>query len=153
MILDHFTSTPHSSETNGIAERAVRRVKEGTSAVLLQSGLGNEWWADSMECHCHLRNIQDKISGGETPCERRFGTPFNEPVIQFGAMAEYHRISAKDQSRLHQFGAKVLPGTCLGYAFYVGGIWYGDIMVAVSEELEEWTHLNSTPEGSMQRKC
>ena len=32
-------STPHRSETNGIAERAVRRVKEGTSAVLLQSGL------------------------------------------------------------------------------------------------------------------
>ena len=30
--------TPHRSETNGIAERAVRRVKEGTSAVLLQSG-------------------------------------------------------------------------------------------------------------------
>ena len=35
----HCTSTPHRSETNGIAERAVRRVKEGTSAVLLQSGL------------------------------------------------------------------------------------------------------------------
>ena len=32
----HCTSTPHRSETNGIAERAVRRVKEGTSAVLLQ---------------------------------------------------------------------------------------------------------------------
>ena len=28
------TSTPHRSETNGIAERAVRRVKEETSAVL-----------------------------------------------------------------------------------------------------------------------
>ena len=37
---NHYTSaTPHRSETNGIAERAVRRVKEGTSAVLLQSGL------------------------------------------------------------------------------------------------------------------
>ena len=34
---NHWTSTPHRSETNGIAERAVRRVKEGTSAVLLQS--------------------------------------------------------------------------------------------------------------------
>ena len=33
-------------------------MKEGTSAVLLQSGLGNEWWADSMECYCYLRNIE-----------------------------------------------------------------------------------------------
>ena len=32
---NHCTSTPHRSETNGIAERAVRRVKEGTSAVLV----------------------------------------------------------------------------------------------------------------------
>ena len=36
---NHCTSTPHRSETNGIAERAVRSVEEGTSAVLLQSGL------------------------------------------------------------------------------------------------------------------
>ena len=32
---DHCASTPHRSETNGIAGWAVRRVKEGTSAVLL----------------------------------------------------------------------------------------------------------------------
>ena len=32
-------STPYLSDTNGIVERAVRRVKERTSAVLLQSGL------------------------------------------------------------------------------------------------------------------
>ena len=37
------TSTPHRSETNGIPERAVRRNKEGTSAVLLQSGLNEIW--------------------------------------------------------------------------------------------------------------
>ena len=37
---NHCTSTPHRSGTNGIAERAVRRVKEGRSAVLSQSGLG-----------------------------------------------------------------------------------------------------------------
>ena len=40
---NHCMSTPHRSETHGIAERAVRRVKEGTSAVLLQSGLNESW--------------------------------------------------------------------------------------------------------------
>ena len=59
---NHCTSTPRRSETNVIAVRAVRRVKEGTSAVLLRSGLDEEWWADSMECHCNLRNIQDLLS-------------------------------------------------------------------------------------------
>ena len=58
---NHCTSTPHSSETNGIAEREARRIKEGTSAVVLQSGLDKEWWADSMQCYCHLRNIQDLV--------------------------------------------------------------------------------------------
>ena len=46
---NHRTSTPQRSETNGIAERAVRRVKEDTSAVLLQTRLDQRWWADSME--------------------------------------------------------------------------------------------------------
>ena len=107
---NHCTSTPHRSETNGIAERAVRRNKDGTSAVLLQSGLDEKLWADSMECYCCLRNIQDLLSDGKTPYERRFGIPFNGPVIPFGATVEYHPISAKDLSRLHQFGPKVLPG-------------------------------------------
>ena len=35
---NHCTSTPYRPETNGTAERAVRRVKEGTSAVLFRSG-------------------------------------------------------------------------------------------------------------------
>ena len=47
------------------------------------------------------------------------------------------RWSAKDQSRLHQHGPKVLPGTFLGYALHAGGIWKGDMMVADIEELEE----------------
>ena len=46
----------------GIAERAVRRIKEGASAVLLQSSLDENWWSDSMECYCYLRNIQDPLS-------------------------------------------------------------------------------------------
>ena len=59
---NHCTSTPHRSETNGIAERAVRKVREGTSAVLLQSGLNERWWADSMECYTYVRNVTDLLS-------------------------------------------------------------------------------------------
>ena len=131
---NHCTSTPHRSETNWIAERAVR---EGTSAVLLQSGLDNEWWAYSMECYCFLRNIQDLLSDGKTPHERRFGMPCNGPVIPFVAMVEYHHISAKDTSRLHQLGPKVLPGIFLGYVLYAGEILKGDVIIADIEELEE----------------
>ena len=114
---NHCTSTPHRSETNGIAERAVRRVKEGTS-VLLQSGLNENWWADSMECYTYLRNVIDLLSDGKTPYERRFGQPFKGPIIPFGSLVEYYPISAKDQPRIHQFGKKVLPGKFLGYALY-----------------------------------
>ena len=117
---NYCTSTPHRSETNGIAERAVRRVKEGTSAVLLQSGLNESWWADSMECNTYLRNVTDLLTDGKTPCERRFGQPFKGPIIAFGSLVEYHPITAKDQSRIHQFGKKVLPGLFLGYALYAG---------------------------------
>ena len=133
---NHCTSAPHRSETNGIAERAVRRVKEGTSAVLLQSGLNESWWADSMECYTYLRNVTDLLSDGKTPYERRFGQPFKGPIIPFGSLVEYHPLTAKDQSRIHQFGKKVLPGLFLGYALYAGGIWKGDVLIADLEELE-----------------
>ena len=89
---NHCTSTPHRSEISGIAERAVRRVKEGTSAVLLQSGLNENWWEDSIERYTYLRNIQDLLSDGKTPCETRFG----KPIIPFGSLVKYYPISAKD---------------------------------------------------------
>ena len=90
LSFNHWTSTPHRSETNGIAERAVRRVKESTSAVLLQAGLNESWWADSMECYTYLRNVTDLLSDGKTPYERRFGQRFKGPIIPFGSLVEYH---------------------------------------------------------------
>ena len=75
----------------------MRSVKEGTFSVLLQSGLDENGWADSMECCTYLRNNQDLLSDGNTPYERRFGQPFKEPIIPFGSLVEYHSITAKDQ--------------------------------------------------------
>ena len=72
----HRTATPHQSETSEIAGRAVRLIKEVTSAVLLQSGLNKQWWSDSMECYCCLRDDQDLLADGKSQNERRFGESF-----------------------------------------------------------------------------
>ena len=149
---NHCTSTPHRSETNGIAERAVRRVKEGTSAVLLQSGLNESWWADSMECCTYLRNVTDLLSDGKTPYERRFGQPFKGPIIPFGSLVEYHPITAKDQSRIHQFGKKVLPGLFLGYALYAGEFGRVTYWSQTLRSWRRWTHRKSTRKDSMRKR-
>ena len=111
----------------------MRRVKEGTSAVLLQSGLNESWWADSMECYSYLRNVTDLLSDGQ----RLFGQTFKGPIIPLGSLVELSPYKLrKDQSRIHQFGKKVLPGVFPGYALYAGRIWKGDVLVADLEELE-----------------
>ena len=66
----------------------------------------------------------------------RLGQPFKGPIISFGALVEYHSITAKDQSRIHQFGKKVLPDCSSDTHCTRGGIWKGDALVAEFEELE-----------------
>ena len=98
---NHCTSTPHRSETDGIAERAVRRVKEGTSAVLLQSGLSENWWADSMECYTYLRNVADYYLMGRRLMKDVLGNHLEDLLFPFGSSVEYHPTTSKDQSRIH----------------------------------------------------
>ena len=73
---------------------------------------------------------------GRPPLKDVSGNHLKGPIIPFGSLVEYHPITAKDQSRIHQFGKKVLPGLFLGYALYAGRIWKGDVLVADLEELE-----------------
>ena len=121
---NHCTSTPHRSETNGIAETAVRRVKEGTSAVLLHSGLNENWWADSMECYTYLRNVTDLLCDVKTPYERRFGQPFKGPCHCEGPV--------KNLSIWKESLTWIVPRI----SFVRGDFWKGDVLVADLEELE-----------------
>ena len=59
-----------------------------------------------MECYTYLRNVTDLLSDWKTPYERRFGQPFEGPITPFGSLVECHPKTAKDQSRIHQFGKK-----------------------------------------------
>ena len=110
---NHSTSTPLRSETNGIAERAVRRFKEGTSIVLLQSGLDEQTVGRCYGVLWLLTQCSRPVSRCESSIRTAIGEPFSGPIIPFGAKIEHHPISTNDQARLHQFGKKVLSGIVL----------------------------------------
>ena len=59
-------------------------------------------------------------------------------------MVEHHPTTAEDQSTIHQFGKKVLPGLFFGCALYAGGNWKGDVLLADLESWRRWTHRKST---------
>ena len=86
--------------------------------------------------HLSAKRPQIYYRMGKTPYERCFGQPFKGPIIPLGSLVEYQAITAKDQSRIHQFGKKILPGLFLGYALHAGRIWKGDVLIADLEELE-----------------
>ena len=69
-----------------------------------------------MECHCILRNIQDLFFDGKTPYERRFESPFESPVVPFGAMVENHPILRKTTPMWSKSVARYVPRLC-----FVGG--------------------------------
>ena len=145
---NHCTSTPHRSETNGIAERAVRRVKEGTSAVLLQSGLNEKWWADSMECFSYLRNIQDLLSDGKTSYERRLGEPFKGPIIPFGSLVEYYPVSQESINlERKSYLDCSLDTLCTRGEF--GRVTY---WLQILRSWRRWTHRKSTRKDSMRKR-
>ena len=133
--IDQDTCTPHRSETNGMAENAVKRVKEGTSCSLSQSGFVYAWWDQAMACYCFHRNIKDVLGDNKTSYERRFGRSFQGPFIPFGAAVHYFPSYKKDKDRTHQLGEKTLDGIFLGYAQISGGGWNGDLLVIDAEEL------------------
>ena len=79
---------------------------------------------------------------------RRFGQPFRGPINPFGSLVEYHPITAKDQSRIHQFGKKVSPGLFLGYALYAVVTYW----LQTLRSWKRWTHRKSTQKDSMRKR-
>ena len=89
---------------------------------------------------------------GRRPVKDVFGQPFKGPIIPCGSLVEYHPITAKDQSRIHQFGKKVLPGLFLGYALYAGEFGRVTYWLQTLRSWRRWTHLKSTQKDSMRKR-
>ena len=151
---NHCMSTPHRSETNEIAERAVRRVKEGTSAVLSQSGLDENWWTDSMECCTYLRNVTDLLSWWEDSIRKTFWETLwrtNHSVWFIGWELPYLcERPVKNPSIWKESLTWIVPWIRSVQEVNLEG----DIMVADIEELEtmDASEIYSKKKDSMQRK-
>ena len=52
--IPHDKSLPYDPSSNGVAENAIRRVKEGTTCNLIQSGLNMSWWPLAMRHYCFM---------------------------------------------------------------------------------------------------
>ena len=68
---NHDTNTLHHSETNGVAERAVRR---GCS---------------------YLRNVYGQMADGKKACEKKYHNDSDGPSISLGTLIEYIPITTK----------------------------------------------------------
>ena len=120
----------------GVAERTVRRVKEGTSAVLLQSG-PNE------SCGQILWNVFPICETSQTCClmgkrlvKDVLGSHLKDLLFLLVQWLSITLSLRKTSQESINFGKKVLPGLFLGYALYAGGLWKGDVLIADLEELE-----------------
>ena len=103
-----------------------------------------------MECYTYLRNIQDLLSDGKTPYERRCGKPFNGPIIPFGSLVEYYTISAKDQSiNLERKSYLNCSLDTLCTRGELGSVTY---WLQTLRSWKRWTHHKSTLKDSMQWK-
>ena len=91
---------------------------------------------------------------GRRPMKDVLGNHLKDRLGHLVHWVEYHPVTAKDQSRIHQFGKKVLPGLFLGYALYAGGGEFGRVTywLQTLRSWRRWTHRKSTRKDSMRRK-
>ena len=93
------SSPPYRPQANGVAERSVRTIIEGTRALLLQAGLCHKWWPFAMKAFSALRNITTVVMAGRASSEKgekHEGTPYE---LKNGSLLPGHfSLSARRSS-------------------------------------------------------
>lgn len=65
----HEITPPYSLESNGVAERKNRTLKEMMNAMLVSSGAPNNLWGEAILSACHIQNRIPYKKTGKTPYE------------------------------------------------------------------------------------
>ena len=130
----HPTSTPGRPDTNGVAERAVRKVCEGTRTALVHAGLHPKWWCYAARHFCFSNNIT--TVNGESPWRQRHKEVFKGPLLPFGCLVDFKPSPVKGKVG-PKFASKAEAGIFLGYHTLPGGRFHGDYWVASLSSFRE----------------
>ena len=81
------------------------------------------------------------------------GNHLKDTIIPFGSLVEYHPITAKDQSRIHQFWKESLTWDCSSDTLCTreefGRVTYWSQTL---RSWRRWTHRKSTRKDSMRKR-
>ena len=110
-----------------------------------QVWMKNGGWADSMACYCYLRNIQDLLSDGKTPYERRFGVWSNGRTPPYFCQRPVATASVRQESLTRN-----ILRLCIIRA---ENLERKKFWSQTLRNWKRWTHPKSMLGDSIRRKC
>ena len=143
--IQHQKSAPYSPEQNGKAERLNRTLEERTRALLYDSSLSLNLWAEAMNTASYLRNLAPVAGLPKTPWELFYGVqPDVSHLRTFGCLA-YPLLPSKRSKIAPVSNKGYLVGyerDSKAYRIYLPDI--SDVRVSKDVDFDERPH---------QRKC
>ena len=150
---NHCTSTPHRSETNGIAERAVRRVKKVPVLYCCnQVWMKINWWADSMECYTCLRTSQIYYPMGRRPMKTVLGNHLKDllcHLVHWLSITLSLRRTSQESINLERKLYLDCSSDTLSTRWEFGRVTYWSQTL---RSWRRWTHRKSTRKDLMRQR-
>ncbi|CAM9205458.1 unnamed protein product [Choristocarpus tenellus] len=142
-------SPPHTPQSNGIAERAIKQVMQAARSHLIQAGLGEEFGFFAVaDATYKTTGMPLKYLGDETPCERLSNKPFNYNRLRvFGTECFVHQIN-QQRSTNAKFHPYVKQGILVGHdrALLCWHVWIpqeGKLVTSAQDATETNTTENA----------
>ena len=115
------TAVQGRPQTNGVAERAVREVMEGTRCALLQAGMPPGLWPYAMRHFSTAYNLLVD-EDGSSPWLRRHGSEFPALRLPFGCLVDFipEQVGPEDRPKA---APRAIPGVFMGWKLQPGFTW------------------------------
>ncbi|KAF5334024.1 hypothetical protein D9758_017415 [Tetrapyrgos nigripes] len=122
MIIHKFT-VPYTSPSNGVAERGIGAMLNGTRAMLFDAGLSAQWWGHAMMTYIYVKNVLPNTRG-IVPEEKWTKQRQNvSHLVPFGSVGFAHIPAKTGRGKLDARGYKCQMVGYDGRKVYVVKRW------------------------------